>query len=433
MKNLAGGTTESRQGDANPVGALRGEKVPGGADSDKMRTNVERTETPRRVAVLGCTGSVGTQTLSVIRRNPGRLAVCALVCHSDTESLMAQIAEFRPAYAGVSGISEDDPRADALKRDFPEVSFCFGERALEEGVREDADVVAVAATGLCALGATLKAIALGKAIAFASKEILVGAGHIVMPRAREKGVPFLPVDSEHSAIFQCLQGRAENEISRVILTASGGAFRDLSAKELKKVRARDALRHPTWKMGKKITVDCATLVNKGLEVIEATWLFDLPPERVDAVIHPQSVIHSMVEFGDGAVLAQLSEASMELPISYALLYPERRPCGLKPLDFGRLGELTFRDIDEERFPSFSLAKQALIAGGFAPLVFNAANEVGVEFFLEDRILYPEIYEIQRDALEHFDFPIQNDPDCVYYIDGEVKAWCRQNVGKGAYH
>lgn len=431
MKNLAGGTTESRQGDANPAGALRGGTVPGGAGSDKTRTNVERT--PRRVAVLGCTGSVGTQTLSVIRRNPGRLAVCALVCHSDTESLMAQIAEFRPAYVGVSGISENDPRAHALKRDFPEVSFCFGERALEEGVREDADVVAVAATGLCALGATLKAIALGKAIAFASKEILVSAGHIVMPRAREKGVPFLPVDSEHSAIFQCLQGRAGNEVSRVILTASGGAFRDLSAKELKKVRARDALRHPTWKMGKKITVDCATLVNKGLEVIEATWLFDLPPERVDAVIHPQSVIHSMVEFGDGAVLAQLSEASMELPISYALLYPERRPCGLKPLDFGRLGELTFQDIDEERFPSFSLAKQALIAGGFAPLVFNAANEVGVEFFLEDRILYPEIYEIQRDALEHFDFPIQNDPDCVYYIDGEVKAWCRQNVGKGAYH
>ena len=311
--------------------------------------------------------------------------------------------------------------------------FCFGERALEEGVREDADIVAVAATGLCALGATLKAIDLGKAIAFASKEILVGAGHIVMPRARAKGVPFLPVDSEHSAIFQCLQGRAGNAVSRVILTASGGAFRDLSAKELKKVRARDALRHPTWKMGRKITVDCATLVNKGLEVIEATWLFDLPPERVDAVIHPQSVIHSMVEFEDGAVLAQLSEPSMELPISYALLYPERVPCGLTPLRFETLGELTFRGIDEARFPSFALAKQALIAGGFAPLVFNAANEVGVEYFLEDRILYPEIYEIQRDALEHFDFPIQNDPDCVYYIDGEVKSWCRQNVGKGAYH
>lgn len=398
-----------------------------------MKNSAGGTTESRKVAVLGCTGSVGTQTLNVIRRNPARLAVCALVCHSDTETLKAQIAEFRPAYAGVSGISEDDPRAVSLKGEFPGVRFCFGESALEEGVREDADIVAVAATGLCALGATLKAIDLGKAIAFASKEILVGAGHIVMPRARAKGVPFLPVDSEHSAIFQCLQGRAGNALSRVILTASGGAFRDLSAKELKKVRARDALRHPTWKMGRKITVDCATLVNKGLEVIEATWLFDLPPERVDAVIHPQSVIHSMVEFEDGAVLAQLSKPSMELPISYALLYPERVPCGLNPLRFENLGELTFRSIDEERFPSFALAKQALIAGGFAPLVFNAANEVGVEYFLENRILYPEIYEIQRDALEHFDFPIQNDPDCVYYIDGEVKSWCRQNVGKGAYH
>ena len=385
----------------------------------------------KQVAVLGCTGSVGTQTLNVIRRNPGRLAVCALVCHSDTRKLGEQIAEFRPAFAGVSGIAGDDPRAEALRAEFPDVRFCFGGHALEEGVPECADTVVVAATGLCALNATLRAIDAGKDIAFASKEILVGAGHIVMPRVKEKRVRFFPVDSEHSAIFQCLQGRAENEPARIILTASGGAFRDLSAEELKSVRARDALKHPTWKMGRKITIDCATLANKGLEVIEATWLFGLPPERTEAILHPQSIIHSMVEFEDGAVLAQLSEPSMELPISYALLYPERRPCGLRPLDFARLGELTFREIDAERFPAYALARQALGRGGFAPLVYNAANEVGVEAFLEERLSFFGIADLQVAALEHFDFPIQNDPDCVYYIDGEVKAWCRQRIREGA--
>ena len=372
------------------------------------------------IAVLGSTGSVGTQVLNVARRHPQRIRVAALVAGSNRDLLARQIAEFRPDFAGLSEVAKPDD----LAAQFPGTRVVGGERALTEAaVLENVDTVVVAASGLCALPATLAAVEQGKRVALASKEILVGAGHLVMPRVRAGGAELLPVDSEHSAVFQCLQGRA-NPPRRVILTASGGAYRDRTAEEMKSLRAADALRHPTWNMGPKITVDCATLVNKGLELIEAKWLFGLAPEQVDAVIHPQSVVHSLVEFADGAMLAQLGAASMELPIAYALFYPERVDCGLEPLNLSELGELTFRPVDEERFPAFALAKDCLRRGGFAPLVYLAADEVAVEAFLQERIGFPALYRVIERAVAHFAFPFDEELGSIAAIDAEVKAYCR---------
>ena len=346
-----------------------------------------------KIALLGSTGSIGRQVLNVARRYPEKYSVVSLACGGNAELLERQINEFKPKIACINDA------AAALKiRELPSgVSLFTGENALLHAVTEDADVVFVAVSGFCGLSPTLFAIELGKTVALANKETLVAGGEIVMKRAREKGVKIIPVDSEHSAIFQCLGCRLDAEFEKLIITASGGAFRDLSKEEIAVKKAADALKHPNWNMGKKITIDCATLVNKGLEVIEACRLYNAPLEKVEAVVHPESVIHSMVEFKDGAVLAQLGTPSMEIPIQFALSFPERLETGVKRVNFYEK-PLTFKKIDTDRFPCFSLALDAFKKGDNYPCAMSAANEVAVELYLEDKIGFYDIGKIIEYAL-----------------------------------
>ena len=351
----------------------------------------------RNIAILGSTGSIGRSTLEVVTRFPDRFQVKYLTAHRNIDLLREQIQRFRPR-AVVVREARDASLLRTMTNGLTEV--LSGEEGLCEIVtRSDVDLVVSALVGFAGLVPTLRAIEAGKDIALANKETLVVGGPLVMKRVQTRGVRLLPVDSEHSAILQCLQGENPASVRRLILTASGGPFRSLDATRLASVTPDEALAHPTWRMGRKITVDSATLMNKGLEVIEAHWLFGIPTDDIQVVIHPQSVIHSLVEFADGSIKAQLGVPDMKMPIQYALTYPERPPASHPRLDLAELGQMTFQEPDFARFPCLGLAYRALRTGGTAPAVLNAANEVAVELFLARKISFPMIATLIETALE----------------------------------
>ena len=357
----------------------------------------------KRIAILGSTGSIGRSALAVVDANPDRLRVIGLAAGENSALLAEQIARYRPVVAAVSTAAALDGLLDRLGAGgMPKKVDCGSEGLLAVATHPSVDIVLCASAGTAALETVLAAIDAGKTIALANKEVLVMAGQLMMEAARRRGVAILPVDSEHNAIHQCLHGRRRNEIKRLILTASGGPFRNLPADQLARVSADDALKHPTWQMGRKITIDSATLMNKGLEVIEARWLFGMNAREIDVVIHPQSIVHSMVELRDGSVIAQLSVTDMRLPIQYAFAHPDRWDGALPPLDISRLGTLEFSEPDLQRFPCLRLAYDALKQGGAWSIVLNAANEVAVDHFLAGRIAFPAIPVVIDAALNASD-------------------------------
>ena len=351
----------------------------------------------KRISLLGSTGSIGTQTLDVVRHYSEEFQVTALAASSNITRLEEQIREFKPKMAVVF----NEEKAEELKRNIKDlnVEVLSGmEGLLAAATEESADIVLTAVVGMIGIRPTIAAIEAGKDIALANKETLVTAGHLIMPLAKEKGVKILPVDSEHSAIFQCLQGENRGQIHKILLTASGGPFRKRTLEEMENVQVEDALKHPNWVMGRKITIDSATMVNKGLEVIEARWLFDVDLDQIQVVVHPESVIHSAVEFEDSAVIAQLGTPDMRLPIQYALFYPDRKPLGGEWLDLFKLGTLHFEQPNLEVFKGLKLAYDALRIGGSMPTVFNAANELAVAKFLDRKIKFLDIPEIIEKAM-----------------------------------
>ena len=378
----------------------------------------------RSIAILGATGSIGTQALDLVRRYPDRFEATCLVAGRSAEKLFDLVREFRPKVAALAVEPKELP---------DDVKFCqwiFGEdcpvRALEAARPDDA---LCAIVGIAGLDAAWTALDVCSRVLLANKEALVTGGALVMDRAARLGKPLLPVDSEHSAIFQCLQARADNPVRRLHLTASGGALRSWPKEKMAAATVRDVLAHPTWRMGGKITVDCATMVNKGLEVIEARWLFDMPPERINVVVHPQSVIHSMIEFEDGAVLAQLGRPDMRGPIGYAMGYPERLPYGAEPLDFAALSKLTFAAPDMERFPGLALARAALEEGGSAPVILNGANEAAVAAFLEERIPFGRIAEIIAETMNACPRFALDEIGDVHAADAQARAVAAEIIGR----
>ena len=350
----------------------------------------------KKISILGSTGSIGTQTLEVVREN-GDISVLGLAAGNNIDLLENQIREFHPEKAAVW--SEERAKELRLRIADTDTKVCSGmDGLIEIAVMEGAQMVVTAIVGMIGIRPTMEAIKAGKDIALANKETLVTAGHLIMPLAERRGVSILPVDSEHSAIFQSLKGNEANKVKKIILTASGGPFRGKKQEELLEIRAQDALKHPNWTMGAKITIDSSTMVNKGLEVIEAKWLFGLGVEDVQVVVQPQSVIHSMVEYADGAVMAQLGTPDMKLPIQYALYYPERRYLPGERLDFWKIGKLDFEKPDMDTFYALKLAYEAGEKGGSLPTVFNAANELAVSMFLKGDIKYLEIVEIIEDCM-----------------------------------
>lgn len=352
----------------------------------------------KKIAILGSTGSIGTQTLDVVREQ-GDIQVVAMAAGRNIQLMEQQIREFKPKIVAVWEEKDACKLRDSL-RDM-EIQVLSGmEGLLEIAVMPETEILVTAIVGMLGIRPTIAAIEAGKDIALANKETLVTAGHLIMPMAAEKGVSILPVDSEHSAIFQSLNGEKGNRISKILLTASGGPFRGKKREELEHVQLEDALKHPNWSMGRKITIDSATLVNKGLEVMEAKWLFGVELEQIQVVVHPQSVIHSMVEYEDGAVIAQLGTPDMRLPIQYALYYPNRRILSGKKLDFYELSNLTFEQPDTETFTGLKLAFEAMKRGGNIPTVYNAANEKAVSLFLNRKISFLEIPEIINACMEN---------------------------------
>ena len=352
----------------------------------------------KKIAILGSTGSIGTQTLDILRMNSDLQAVALAAC-SSVEKMEEQIREFRPA---VAAMWTEEAAADLRTRvaDLDVRILCGMEGLLEIAQLPESQVLVTAIVGMIGIRPTIAAIQAGKDIALANKETLVTAGHIIMPLAKNNKVSILPVDSEHSAIFQSMHGENKSRVSKILLTASGGPFRGRKKEELADITVEDALKHPNWSMGRKITVDSSTLVNKGLEVIEAKWLFDVPPEKIQVVVHPQSIIHSMVEYVDGGIMAQLGMPDMKLPIQYALFYPDRRPMDGKRVDFFELSSITFEKPDTETFKGLALAYEAIKAGESMPTVYNAANERAVALFLDKKIRFPEIYELIEGAMEN---------------------------------
>ena len=345
----------------------------------------------KKIALIGSTGSIGTQTLEIVRNNPEEYKVVALACGRNLELIEAQMREFHPSFVSVG----DEAGAAELRAATGDlgIPISFGMEGLCEAASyPDADVTVTAIVGMIGVQPTLAAIEAGKDIALANKETLVTAGHLVTRAAREKGVKILPVDSEHSAIFQCLQGNQGNRVSRILLTASGGPFRGRSREELEHVTLADALKHPNWTMGQKITIDSATMVNKGLEVIEASWLFGVEPSRVEVLVQPQSIIHSAVEYEDGAVIAQLGTPDMKLPIQYALTWPNRKPLPGDRLDFTKLSAIELAPPDMKTFRGLEFAYRAAEAGGVLPTAMNAANEYAVAHFLKEKIRFLDIYD-----------------------------------------
>lgn len=372
----------------------------------------------KKIAILGSTGSIGTQTLDIVREQ-GDIQVVAMAAGSNISLLEAQMREFRPSLVSVW----DEKKASELRTNTKDlgIKIVSGmEGLLEVSVIPESEILVTAIVGMLGIRPTIAAIKAGKKIALANKETLVTAGHIIIPLAKEYKVPILPVDSEHSAIFQSLQGAGDNKISRILLTASGGPFRGRKSDDLKNIQVEDALKHPNWSMGRKITIDSSTLVNKGLEVMEAKWLFDVALDQIQVVVHPQSVIHSAVEYQDGAVIAQLGTPDMRLPIQYALYYPERRNLSGRRLDLFEIADLTFEKPDTDTFRGLALAYQAMEKGGNIPTVYNAANEKAVSLFLDRKISYPEITELIEACMENAEFI--DHPDVDEILGTEAAAY-----------
>lgn len=372
----------------------------------------------KKIAILGSTGSIGTQTLDIVREQ-GDIQVVAMAAGSNISLLEAQMREFRPSLVSVW----DEKKAKELRTNTKDlgIKIVSGmEGLLEVSVIPESEILVTAIVGMLGIRPTIAAIKAGKKIALANKETLVTAGHIIIPLAKEYKVPILPVDSEHSAIFQSLQGAGDNKISKILLTASGGPFRGRKSDDLKNIQVEDALKHPNWSMGRKITIDSSTLVNKGLEVMEAKWLFDVTLDQIQVVVHPQSVIHSAVEYQDGAVIAQLGTPDMRLPIQYALYYPERRNLSGRRLDLFEIADLTFEKPDTDTFRGLALAYLAMEKGGNIPTVYNAANEKAVSLFLDRKISYPEITELIEACMEDAEFI--DHPDVDEILGTEAAAY-----------
>ncbi len=373
----------------------------------------------KKIALIGSTGSIGKQTLSVVRRYPEKFKIVSLAAGNNVGEFYSQVEEFSPKVATLSFIPDDvGSKIDKS------VEFFGGENAFTNAIIDEADIVVVALVGFKGIIAVLDAIKKGKDIALANKESLVVGGQLVMELAKEKGVRIMPVDSEHSAIWQCMDFDFNKPFNRLILTASGGAFRDFTKEQLNNATAKQALAHPNWTMGAKITVDCATLVNKAFEVVEAKWLYNTSFDKISVIIHRESIIHSMVEKIDGSVLAQMSYPTMELPICLALSYPERLGVGLKPLDFAELKKLSFEEVDKDRFPCFDLIVMAGKEGGVYPAIANGANEEAVKLFLQGKIKYNDIYKAIYGAMQsfygghhaHFDDLVNADEFSRKYVD-----------------
>lgn len=352
----------------------------------------------KNIVVLGSTGSIGTQTLEIVRDNPD-LKVVALAAGTNVKLMEEQVREFKPSVA-VMWTEEAAKDLKARISDLDVEVLSGMEGLIEISTHKDCEVLVTAIVGMIGIRPTIAAINVGKTIALANKETLVTAGHIIMPLAKEKNVAILPVDSEHSAIFQSLQGQPKNRLSKILLTASGGPFRGKKREELLNIQVEDALKHPNWAMGRKITIDSATLCNKGLEVMEAKWLFDVDLDRIEVVVHPQSIIHSAVEYVDGGIMAQLGAPDMKLPIQYALFYPDRRPMSGKRVNFFELGSMTFEKPDMETFRGLKLAYEASAIGGSMPTVYNAANEKAVSLFLDRKIKFLQIPEVIEACMQN---------------------------------
>ncbi|WP_169083046.1 1-deoxy-D-xylulose-5-phosphate reductoisomerase [Paenibacillus sp. PL91] len=373
----------------------------------------------KKISILGSTGSIGTQTLDIIAHDPDRYQVVGLSAGANVDLIIEQAKQFKPSIVSLASKAD----ADAARPHLPAgTKVVHGEEGLVEvAAGADADIVVTAIMGSRGLPATLAAIDAGKTIGLANKETLVTAGHIVMERARQRGVSIFPIDSEHSAIFQCLNGEDRKSIKQITLTASGGSFRDRTREQLEGVTVAEALNHPNWSMGAKITIDSATMVNKGLEVIEAKWLFDVTYEQIDVIIHPESIIHSYVEFSDHSVIAQLGMPDMRVPIQYALSYPERNATPTNRLNLAQIGKLNFREMDYDRYPCLRLAFECGRLGQSAPTVFNAANEVAVARFLKGEITFLDIERILETVVGRHEASNINDLQMI----AEVDAWARQ--------
>ncbi len=372
----------------------------------------------KNIAILGSTGSIGTQTLEVVREHPDELKVSALAAGSNKDLLKKQIEEFKPTLVSLA----DEGKALELKNELKGsgVEVLSGMDGLKAvAACPEADIVVTAVVGMMGILPTMEAIRAGKDIALANKETLVTAGHLIIPMAREYGVSILPVDSEHSAIFQSLQGNRHKDLDTILLTASGGPFRGYSRRQLEGVTLEDALRHPNWTMGHKITIDSSTMVNKGLEVMEARWLFDVDYDQIHVVVQPQSVIHSMVQYVDGAIIAQLGTPDMKVPIEYALFYPERRSLQGERLDFAALKQITFEEPDYEVFRGLALAIEAGRTGGSMPTVFNAANEKAVALFLNRKIGYMDIVSLIEKCMDSHSLTAHPDLETILAVEQEV--------------
>jgi 1-deoxy-D-xylulose-5-phosphate reductoisomerase len=378
----------------------------------------------RGVSIIGATGSIGRQTLEIIAHHPDKLRVVALAAGRDVDALSELAARWQPRLVALA--DQDAAKACSGKFNCPVLTGIEG--FTEIATHPETDIVVVAVPTAKALLPTLSALKAGKRVALATKEVLVSGGHLVTQQLRQSG-ELLPIDSEHSALFQCLQGEDVSKVDKLLLTASGGPFRTKPIDELKRVTVEEALAHPTWRMGAKVTVDSATLMNKGLEIIEARWLFGVPAERIEVVIHPQSIIHSLVEFVDGSVKAQLSLPDMRLPIQYALLYPERHPCPIQRLDLTKIGALTFEPPDEVRFPCLRLAKLAVQVGGTMPAVLNAADEIAVNAFLQRKIGFMDIPAIIEAVMERHRPIAEPDLNTVWEVDEWARAMARELVQK----
>lgn len=388
----------------------------------------------KRLAILGSTGSIGCSALSVVDAHPDRLQVVTLAAGGNAVKFAEQIERYRPqaiAMASAAALDELERVLPSI-RERPEIAGSGSAALTAIATHPAVDVVLCATSGIAALDAVLAAIRAGKTIALANKEVLVMAGSLVTATARAHGVAILPVDSEHSAIHQCLQGRGSDEVKRIILTASGGPFRDRSVMSLETVSREEALRHPTWKMGPKITIDSATMMNKGLEVIEARWLFDLRPDQIDVIIHPQSIVHSLVELSDGSLIAQLGPTDMRLPIQYAFSYPKRWAAPVPQLSLSRCGPLEFLDPEPARFPCLGLAYRALRGGDALAVALNAANEVAVASFLHGALPYmgiPNVIEATLDRCDSTYLADLSSLDEIRDVDGWARAYSRERVGE----
>lgn len=374
------------------------------------------------ISILGATGSIGTQTLDILREHPSEFKLVAISIGKNLDLARKMIIEFQPELVSV----QDYHDCNTLRGEFPQTRFTYGEEGLiEVAVYPKTDILVNAVLGSVGLNPTLQAIESGKTIAIANKETLVTAGHLVMKAAEKKGVALLPVDSEHSAIFQCLQGEREKNIERLILTASGGSFRDRTRKDLEGVTVSDALNHPNWSMGAKITIDSATMMNKGLEVIEAHWLYNIPYEKIDVLLHKESIIHSMVEFHDSSIMAQLGTPDMRVPIQFALSYSDRLPlASSKRLNLAQIGTLHFQEMDLERFRCLKFAYDAGKAGGTMPTVLNAANEVAVAAFLEEKIHFLQIEDLIEKALSAHQLIENPSLSTIQEVDKETRQLVR---------